>query len=103
MSHMKCAKHLNSKEKLLQKETRERDLAQALQKHVAQTHRKGETLNEEHKVYRVKVVMTLIQAGIPLEKLECQGLRDLLQENGFRLTDTRHMRDLVPFYPPGGM
>ncbi len=41
--------------------------------------------------------MAFIKAGIPLEKLECQELRDLLQENGYRLTDARHMRDLVPF------
>ena len=97
VNHIKCAKHLRSKEKLLEKEARERDLAQALQKHDAQTHCKGETLNEDTKVYRVKVVMALMQAGIPLAKLECQGLIDLLQENGYRLTDSRHMFDLVPF------
>ena len=50
---------------------------------------------------RVRVVMALMQAGIPLEKLECQGLRDLLQGNAFRLTDTRHMRDLVLFFRRG--
>ena len=68
MSHVKCAKHQKSKEKLLEKEARERDLAQSLEMHDAQTHRKGETLTEEHKVYRVKVVMALMQAGIPLAK-----------------------------------
>ena len=47
---------------------------------------------EESKVYRVKVLMAFMKAGIPLEKLECQALRDLLQDNGYRLTDTRHMR-----------
>ncbi len=45
----------------------------------------------------MKVVMALMQAGIPLQKLECPGLRDLLQENGYRLTDSRHMFDLMPF------
>ena len=97
VSHVKCAKQLRSKEKLLEKEARERDLEQALEKHDAQTNRKGETLDADTKVYRVKVVMALMQAGIPLQKLECPGLRDLLQENGYRLTDSRHMFDLMPF------
>ncbi len=42
VSHIKCAKHQRSKEKLLEKEARERDLAQAVEKHDAETHRKGE-------------------------------------------------------------
>ena len=55
------------------------------------------TLPDEHNVYRVKVVKAFMQAGIPLAKLDCPGLRDLLQDHGYRLTDTRHMFDLVPF------
>ena len=97
VSHIKCAKHQRSKEKLLEKEARETDLAQAVEKHDAETHRKGETLNADTKVYSVKVVMALMQAGIPLQKLECPGLRDLLQENGYQLTDSQHMFDLMPF------
>ena len=45
----------------------------------------------------MKIVVALLQAGIPLQKLECPGLRDLLLENGYRLTDSRHMFDLMPF------
>ncbi len=97
VSHVKCTKHLEGKKKLLEKEGRERDLAQSLRAHDAQTHHKGETLPDEQNVYRVKVVMAFMQAGIPLAKLDCHGLRDLLQENGYRLSDTRHMFDLVPF------
>jgi hypothetical protein len=97
VSHVKSTKHECSKQKLLQNQSSERDIADALAKHDGQTHRKGETLDEESKVYRVKVLMAFMKAGIPLEKLECQELRDLLQENGYRLTDARHMRDLVPF------
>ena len=95
--HVKCAKHCEAKKKLLEKEARERDLAECLRAHDAHTHRKGETLPDERNVYRVKVVMALMEAGIPLAKLDCQGLRDLLQDNGYRLSDTRHMFDLVPF------
>ena len=102
MSHVKCAKHQKSKEKLMGKEARERDLAQSLAKHDAQTHRKGETLTEEHKVYRVKVVMALMQAGIPLAKLECprsEGsfAREWLSANRHEA----HVR-LGAFYSPGG-
>ena len=53
-NHIKSRKHTESKEKLKQKEARELDIAEALQAHDAETHRKGETLTIEHNVYRVK-------------------------------------------------
>ena len=37
----------------------------------------------------------MLKAGIPLSKLDT--LRDLLEENSTRLTDTRQMYDLIPF------
>ena len=37
----------------------------------------------------------LLRAGIPLSKLD--SFRDILEENAYRLTDRRHMFDLVPF------
>ena len=60
---------------------------------------KGETLDADTKAYRVKVVVALIKTGNPLQKLECPGLRDFLQENGYRLTDSKHIHvfDLMPF------
>ena len=76
---------------------RELDIAEALKTHDAETHRKGETLPIEHNVYRVKVVMAFMKSGIPLWKLECSDLRNLLDQNGYRLTDPRHLLDLVPF------
>ena len=48
-------------------------------------------------MYRARVVMAFVKSGIPLAKLECPEMRSLLEENGFRLTDKRHMMDLVPF------
>ncbi len=62
--------------------------------------RKGETLPDEQNVYRVKVVMAFMHTGIPIAKLDCHCLRDLLQENGYRLSDTRHMLDLVHLNSP---
>ena len=94
---MKSKKHESSKEQLKKREARERDIAEALRMHDSQTHRKGETLPSEHNVYRARVVMAFMKSGIPLAKLECPEMRSLLEENGFRLTDKRHMMDLVPF------
>ena len=96
-NHIKSKKHEESKGKLKKKESRERDIAQALRAHDVETHRKGETLPEKHNVYRAKVVIAFMKSGIPLSKLECPDLRNLLEENGYRLTDPRHMLDLVPF------
>ena len=49
----------------------------------------------QQQVYRVKVVTALLRAGILLSKLD--SFRDLLEEHAYRLTDRRHMFDLVPF------
>ena len=41
--------------------------------------------------------MAFLKSGIPLGKLDCLELRSLIEENGFRPTDSRHLLDLVPF------
>ena len=96
-NRIKSKKHEESKERLKKKESRERDIAEALRAHDAETHQKGETLPEKYNVYRAKFVIAFMKSGIPLSKLECPDLRNLLEENGYRLTDPRHMLDLVPF------
>ena len=47
LNHIKSSKHENGKEKLTLNKARERDLAEALEKHDAETHRKSETLPED--------------------------------------------------------
>lgn len=79
------------------KQERERDLALPLERHDAETHCKGETLPEEQKVYRARVVLAFMEAWIPLSKLDCPALRELLEESCFHLAHSRHMMDLVPF------
>ena len=96
-NHIKSEKHADSKERLKLKVSRERDVAEALRAHDAKTHRKGETLPDEQNVCRAKVVMTFMRSGIPLSKLDCTDLRNLLEEDGYRLTDARHLLDMVPF------
>ena len=92
---MQSTKHLDSKSKLQVKQKREQDIAQQLQKHNAEVHQRGESLPLDQQVYRVKVVRSFLRAAVPLSKLDC--FRDLLEENAYRLSDRRHMSDLVPF------
>ena len=94
VSHVASTKHKNGKERLLLKETKERDIAEALQVHDEAVHPIGETLPEEQRVYRVKVLNTFLRAAVPLTKLEI--FREILEENAYRLSDRRHMSDLVP-------
>ena len=77
------------------KEIREQVIANALAKHNSKVHLREKTLPVSQQVYRVKVVTALLWAGIPLSKLD--SFRDVLEENAYRLSDSRHMFDLVPF------
>ena len=95
VQHIQSSKHRDSKKRLLEKAIREVDIAKAMQSHDVTVHSKGETLPEEHRVYRVRVVTAFLKAGVPLSKLIF--FRELLEEGAFRLTDTRHMLDMVPF------
>ena len=88
--HLKSTKHETSKKK----EAVERDIASALKAHDAQTRRKGETQPAEHNAYRARVVTALMKSGISIAKLESLEL-SLLEENGYSLTDPRHMMDLI--------
>ena len=94
-NHVKSTKHAESKKRLLKKEAREVDIAVAMKQYDDATHRKGETLPEEQRVYRVRVMKSFLRAGVPLAKLKY--FRELLEEGAYRLTDTQHMLDMVPF------
>ena len=93
--HIRSSKHSKNKEKLKLKEQRELDIAEALKSYQARVHLKGETLPENTRVFRVKVMRAMLQAGIPIEKVD--GLRDLLEETGYSLCDSSHLRELIPF------
>ena len=77
------------------KELREKAIADALAAHNEYSNLKGETLPASQQVYRVKVVTCFLRAGVPLRKYD--HFRELLEENALRLTDQRHMSDLIPF------
>ena len=94
-SHVQSAKHKAGKSRLASKEAKERDIAVSLKTTDQQCPPVGETLPMDQRVYRVKVVKTFLRAAVPLNKIDT--FRELLEENAFRLTDRRHMTDLVPF------
>ena len=94
-AHIKSAKHNTGKEKLKSKKKKEIEIAEALKAQNSVICPKGESLPDNQQVYRVKVVRNFLSAGVPLNKIPL--FRELLEENGLRLTDRRRMSDLVPF------
>lgn len=93
--HIASQKHLKGKEKVASREKRERDIVESLRLYDRTVHPVGETLPDEMRVYRVKVVTAMLKAGIPLSKVNV--LRDLLEEYGLSLTSSSNLADLLPF------
>ena len=94
-NHLKSQKHHNGKQKMRQRAVREGDIAESLAKYNNDVHPKGETLPVQQQVFRVKVMQTFLQAGVPLNKIAV--FRDFLEETGYRLCDRRTLYDLIPF------
>jgi len=94
-NHIRSSKHKDRKVKLHSKEKQEKDIANALRKHNEVFHLVGETLPEKLQVFRMKVVRSFLKAGVPFNKIDC--FKDILEENGYRLTDRKNLFDLVPF------
>ena len=93
--HIKSTKHSDGKKRLEQRKAKDQDIAQSLRKYNEEVHLRGETVPEQQQVFRVKVVKAFLAAGVPLSKVG--HFRELLEETGFRLTDKRHLFDLIPF------
>ena len=72
---------------------KDQDIVQSLTKYKEEVYGRGETLSEQQQVFRVKVVKAFPQAGVPLSKI--RHFRELLEENGLRLTNKRHLFDLI--------
>ena len=86
-------KHQNSKRKLEAKKAKERDLTDFLQTYDKEVQPAGRQVSMEERVYRAKVVEQFLKAGIPLRKID--SLRELLEENAFRLTHSSHLSDYI--------
>ena len=95
--HIKSAKHLKGKERLRLRKSTEQNIVDALKRydHPQSQHAVGESLPDSTRVFRVKTVTSFLKCGIPLSKID--GLRELFEENGYSLTSSTHLRQLVPF------
>ena len=93
--HIKSGKHDDGKKKLQKRKANDLDIAQSLMKYNKEVHGQGETLPEQQQVFRVKVVKSFLQAGVPLGKID--HFRALFEETGYCLTDKRFLFDLIPF------
>ena len=82
-------KHKTGKDKLVSKETKERDIVRLLREGDV-THPVGETLPMDQRVYRVKV-LKCFTCGYS----HCKDGVFQLKENSFCLSDCRHMSDLI--------
>ena len=93
-NHVRSHRHKLGNDRLTRKEAVERDIAQAFQ--TAETgHTRGDTLPEDQRIYRVRVVRVFLRTATPLNKLSY--FHCLLEENALRLTDRRQMADVIPF------
>jgi hypothetical protein len=90
-NHVESMKHRSSKGRLKEKEKRDSDIVDAMQRYSKQVHPKGETLSDNTRVYRVKVVQAFLRAGISLQKID--RFRELLEESAFSLSSSQHMRE----------
>ena len=95
LNHVRSVKHRESKAKQKSRQAKDMNLVSALKKYDEAKNPVGQTLPDDQRLYRVKVVKAFMRAGIPICKLDI--LRDILEEKAFRLADTRHMLDLIPF------
>ena len=94
-NHLKSTKHQTGKERVAKKERSESDIAEALVTSDKECHPVREKLPPKQRVYHTKVVTAFLRAGVPLTKMT--SFRELLEENAFRLSDRRHMSDIILF------
>ena len=92
-SHIRSQKHVNRKKKLALKNKEEADIVQALKAFDSEVHPVGNGLPFSTRVYRVKVVSTMLRAGVPLGKIDL--FRDLLEEHAYALTSATHLRHFI--------
>ena len=85
-NHIKSAKHNKCKKKLKTKQGKEIRNIYSFKKYDESVNPKGQTLLDEQRAYRVKVMTTSLIAGVPIS-----------EENALRLHEPRHMLDLNPF------
>jgi hypothetical protein len=93
--YISSQKHKRGKERLASNVAREKSICESLKAYDAVVHPVGENLPDEVRIRQVKVVQTLLKAGIPLAKADC--LRELLEEDSTTLTSASNLSQLLPF------
>ena len=83
-NHIASTKHKQNKLKLVKKESREKDIAEALASYDKQEHPRGETPSKDQ---RINVVIAFLKVGVPLAKID--HFRDILEDHAYRLSDRR--------------
>lgn len=86
---------LSTRKVISLKTKNEQSIVEALKQYDRSEHPKGETLPDSMHIYCVRVVTSLLKSGISLNKAD--GLRELSQENGYSLSSSTHLHQLVPF------
>ena len=92
--HIKSQKHICGEKKLALKNKEESNILEALHVYDSQVH-PSDGLPDSTRGYRVKVVTTMLKAGVPLNKIDL--FLDLLEEHGYALTSSTHLRQLISF------
>eukprot|EP00117_Sycon_ciliatum_P014757 scpid83935/ scgid14881/ len=93
-AHVQSKKHTAAKQTRQGEKMREVSMTQALQKWDKEKRPVGETLPLQVRAYRLNVVRTLMKEAMPLKKAD--GLPDLLEKDGLRLTTSSHLTEFIP-------
>ena len=83
-NHVRSNKHKRGKDRLARKDATDRDIATTFTRTQQKEHHRGETLPEEQRVYKVRVVRAFLRTVTPLNKLA--HFQRLLEENALRRT-----------------
>ena len=83
VAHIKSTKHNAGKNRPKSQKKTEIEIAETLETQDSVIFPKGESLPDNQRVYRVKVVRNVLSVGVALNKIPL--FREVLEENGFRL------------------
>ena len=95
-SHFSSTKHATAVAAAAKRTAAQAAADKTLVEHFEEHNAKGSTRAIEESRGRLRVVRTMMAAGIPLQKLNHTPFRQLLETNSVRLTSASHMRQLVP-------
>ena len=71
------------------------EISESLKSYDTEFHPVGETLPDSTRIYCIRVVTTMLKAGVRLSKVD--KFRDILEENALALTTSSSLRQLLPF------